>query len=77
MVNIIFILQAAKQKLTYPKYVWIAYDWYPRGWWKQEESDCDISELEMFLERMISLRRYPIPDDISAETDAGIVSKNP
>ena len=71
--------QAAKRGLTYPKYAWIAYDWYPRGWWKQDimenEEDCDNDMLQTFLERVISLRRYPAPDDSSVETDAGIVSK--
>ena len=72
------LLQAAKRGLTYPKYVWIAYDWYPRGWWKQEEKDdeeCDSEQLQSFLERMISLRRYPAPNDSTVETDAGIVSE--
>ena len=70
-------MQAAKQGLTYPKYVWIAYDWYPQGWWKQsleDGADCDSNMLQTFLERVISLRRYPAPDDSSAKTDAGIVS---
>ena len=57
----------------------MAYDWYPRGWWKHSEADgkldCDTEQLQRFLERAISLRRYPAPDDNSAETDAGIVSK--
>lgn len=36
--------------------------------------DCDLEMMQRFLERVISLRRYPAPDDSSAETDAGIVS---
>lgn len=56
----------------------MAYDWYPRGWWKQAEPDdkvdCDTEQLQRFLERAISLRRYPAPDDNSMKTDAGIVS---
>ena len=68
------MLQAAKRGLTYPKYVWIAYDWYPRGWWKTV--DCDVDQVQDFLNRMISLRRYPAADDSSALTDAGIVSEN-
>ena len=69
-------MQAAKRGLTYPKYVWIAYD-YPQGWWKQSSedgADCDSNMLQTFLESVISLRRYPAPDDSSAKTDAGIVS---
>ena len=55
----------------------MAYDWYPRGWWNQaevdDEMDCDTEQLQNFLERAISLRRYPAPDE-SKSTDAGIVS---
>lgn len=58
----------------------MAYDWYPREWWKQSEGndmvDCNTEQLQRFLERAISLRRYPTPDDNSEKTDAGIVSKN-
>ena len=71
-VTIVACMQAAKRRLTYPKYVWIAYDWYPRGWWKSVE-DCDIKQVQNFLHRVISLRRYPAADDSSAQTDAGIV----
>ena len=71
------LLQAAKRGLTYPRYVWMAYDWYPRGWWKHakpdDKVDCDTEQLQRFLERAISLRRYPAPDDNSKKTDAGIV----
>lgn len=67
-------LQAAKKGLTYPKYVWIAYDWYPRGWWKSVE-DCAVEQVQKFLNRVISLRRYPAANDSSAQTDAGIVSE--
>ena len=47
--------------------------WYPREWWKTV--DCDVDQVRDFLNRMISLRRYPAADDSSALTDAGIVSK--
>ena len=43
-VTIVACMQAAKRRLTYPKYVWIAYDWYPRGWWKSVE-DCDVRQV--------------------------------
>ena len=39
-----------------------------------DEEDCDAELLYTFLERVISLRRYPAPDDRNVETDAGIVS---
>ena len=72
-------MQAAKRSLKYPRYTWIAYDWYPREWWKDisgsdYSGDCDTEMLEQFLERVISLRRYPAPDNSSVVTDAGIVS---
>ena len=72
-------MQAAKRGLTYPRYAWIAYDWYPRGWWKVDEKgegdlECNTEILKTFLKGTISLRRYPAPDDSSAVTDAGIVS---
>ena len=38
--------------------------------------DCDEEMLERFLEGVISLRRYPAPDNSSAVTDTGIVSFN-
>lgn len=73
------LLQAAKRGLKFPRYTWIAYDWYPREWWKHTsgrgyDGDCDTEMLEQFLERAISLRRYPAPDNSSVVTDAGIVS---
>ena len=40
-----------------------------------DEEDCDAELLYKFLERVISLRRYPAPDDRNVETDAGIVYK--
>jgi hypothetical protein len=52
------------------------YDWYPRGWWKSvDPNDCDVDQVQNFLNRMISLRRYPAADDSSAQTGAGIVSE--
>ena len=38
------------------------------------KEDCDVEQVQTFLKRVISLRRYPAPDDSSMETDAGIVS---
>ena len=59
---------------TSPKYVWMFYDWYPRRWWVSVEDErCTDSEIEEFLEKAISLRRYPLVLDTIAVTDAGIV----
>lgn len=72
------ILQALKRDLKYPRYVWIAFDWYPQRWWTLEVAknhvDCMESQLADFIENMISLRRYPEPDNFDNITDAGIVS---
>ena len=38
------------------------------------EQTVTLTCCKKFLERVISLRRYPAPDDSSVETDAGIVS---
>ena len=38
------------------------------------DEDCDTEQMHSFLKRVISLRRYPAPDDSSMETDVGIVS---
>ena len=70
--------QAQRNNFTYPKYAWIAYDWYPRRWWTHEESNievgCSDQELAKFLQKVISLRVRPVLDDKNATTDAGIVS---
>ena len=72
------IMQAQRQNFIYPKYGWIAYDWYPNRWWTLEESkievSCSDSELAEFLDKVISFRWRPVPDDSNVTTDAGIVS---
>lgn len=72
------MLQAQQNNFTYPKYAWIAYDWFPLRWWAREESSVEVScsdhELAEFLEKVISLRWRPVPDDLNATTDSGIVS---
>ena len=70
--------QAIKQNLMYPKYAWIMYDWYPKQWWTKLDSSskCTSGEIEKFLDKVLTLRRYPETDDISATTEAGIVSEN-
>ena len=71
------IFQAFKRGHTYSRYAWIAYDWYPPKWWSSEISDvivnCSDSEIAKFLQ-VISFRRYPVPDDVNAATDSGVVS---
>ena len=54
------------------------YHWYPRQWWTQNvtdvEVDCTDTQLERFLERVLTLQRYITLDDINSTTDFGIVS---
>ena len=55
------------------------YDWYPKSWWtKLDSSDikCTPEEIAKFLDKVLTLRRYPETDDISATTEAGIVSES-
>ena len=72
-------MQAQRQNFIYPKYAWIAYDWYPTQWWTSKESNVEVSctdgELAEFLDKVISFRWRPVPDDSNATTDAGIVCK--
>ena len=53
------------------------YDWYPKKWWKDVDESvvkCKADEIEKFLDKVLTLRRYPETDDVSATTQAGIVS---
>ena len=70
------MFQAISQNLTYPNYAWIMYDWYPKEWWKKLDESvikCKADEIEKFLDKVLTLRRYPETDDVSATTQAGIV----
>lgn len=52
------------------------YDWYPKKWWKDVDESvvkCKADEIEKFLDKVLTLRRYPETDDVSATTQAGIV----
>ena len=63
--------------LTYPNYVWIFYDYFPKDWWMQEsenDSSCTDIEIKEFLKGALSLRRNPLALDVTSITDAGIVS---
>ena len=53
------------------------YDWYPKQWWKDVDESiikCTAEQIENFLDKVLTLRRYPETDDVSATTQAGIVS---
>ena len=63
--------------MTYPRYTWILYDWYPQRWWEVQDSDtltCTNEEMKRFLERAISFRRHPFPEQGNITVDTGIVS---
>ena len=72
------IIQAHKKGFTYPRYAWIAFDWYPQRWWTravfQDDIDCTDDELAAFLDKTITLRRHPTQEDVNATTTTGIVS---
>ena len=73
------LFKAKKMNLTIPNYVWLFYDWYPKGWWIQASEDdagCTDGDIKEFLDRTISIRRYPLVVDVMSITDAGIVSKH-
>ena len=60
----------------YPRYAWIAYGWYAQGSWTNTNGNtlnCTKEELERVLEKGISVEVFPIPDDKSAPTIAGLV----
>ena len=61
----------------YPKYVWIMRDSFIDNWWTaavdKGDVNCTDQELEMFLDKAISFRGYPSPENYTSITDAGIV----
>ena len=72
--------QAAMRGLTYPRYAWIMYGFYPARWWTREVIDyntkCSDEMIERFLEdaRPIIIEDTPTAHDENATTDSGIVS---
>ena len=73
----VLYLQASKLGLLYPKYVWIAYGWYAQtSWMNADTVNCTEAELRNVLERGISVEVFPIPEDASTETVAGLVSSD-
>lgn len=70
-----FLTQASKNNYTYPRYVWIHYDWYPKNWWKSDvsaSSDCSNEELMEFLDNALTIQ---LPEFGNETTDIGTVSK--
>ena len=53
------------------------YDWNPKIWFTKlngSNIECTPDEMAKFLDKALTLRRYPEVDDLSATTEAGIVS---
>ena len=70
-------MQAFQKGFTYPKYVWIMRDSFIDNWWTaavdKGDVNCTDEELGMFLDKAISFRGYPLPENYTSITDAGIV----
>ena len=72
--SILTILQAKRQNLTYPGYVWITQGWYSDQWWMEEDTNCTREEMKSFLERAIAISHFPTASSENDITDSGIVS---
>ena len=71
---VLTVLQAQKQNMTYPGYVWIIQGWYSDQWWMEEDSNCTSETLESFLNGTIGVSHFPTASNENQTTDIGIVS---
>eukprot|EP00731_Ephydatia_muelleri_P020698 Em0013g425a len=73
------ICEAFRKNFMYPKYVWIMRDSFIDNWWTaavdKGDVNCTDQELEMFLDKAISFRGYPSPENYTSITDAGITAQ--
>ncbi len=78
VIPLLILIQAYKQRLMYPKYVFITYGWYPRDWWRNGASggelECSESELAQSLHGAFALQQQPSALNINRTTDSDIVS---
>ena len=74
MLSATIILQAQRQNLRSPGYVWITQGWYPEQWWVEGYENCTGDELQSFLEGAIGISHFPTASNESSATDTGIVS---
>ena len=72
--NILTILQAKRQNLTYPGYVWITQGWYSDQWWMEEDTNCTREEMKSFLNGTIAISHFPTASNENDTMDSGIVS---
>lgn len=61
----------------YPQYVWITYAWYQDQWWTSAVNNdpirCSEDELVQLLRLSLAIEIVPVPDDLDAQTDVGLV----
>ena len=69
-----FILQAQRQNMTYPGYVWITQGWYSDQWWTEEDTNCTRKEMNSFLNGTIAISHFPTASNENDTTDTGTVS---
>ena len=71
-------MQAYKQNIFYPRYLFLLYGWYTDRWWIAGEEE-NISCTPEQLKRVIGPALAPLHDEFisncSQKTDTGIVSK--
>lgn len=71
-------MQAYKQSIFYPRYLFLFYGWYSDQWWITDEKE-NISCTTEQLERVIGPALAPLQDEFisncSQNTGTGIVSK--
>ena len=62
------VLQASTLGMVPPRYVWIAYEWYPEAFWKQSLSNgtsyeafdqCSREQILSIVNQMIVIYNYP------------------
>ena len=67
-------MQAQRQNLRYPGYVWITQGWFSDQWWIEGDVNCTREDLESFLEGAIAISHFPKASNKSEATAIGIVS---
>ena len=67
-------MQAQRQNLRYPGYVWITQGWYSDQWWTEGDVNCTGEDLEFFVEGAIAISHFPTASNETEATDIEIVS---
>lgn len=68
-------MQAQQQNYTYPRYVWMIYDWYPPRWWTYGSPlpNCTDDDLANFVENSLSFQWRPVAEYPNVTTETGKV----